>query len=207
MKKHPGLWPGGRLFLKSKRLLLLFGEKVGKILDTKRKSGSFREVPAPGSLPRCEPHLHSDTVAPQGLLYCLSRRYARGILVLRGHPGIGSGHHQRRTERSETCFLLWPAPCCMAGKTSLTRTACTPSWMPPQPVVGGEPPGTCQRDSRGPPPDPFARVQRKSQEAFCRVVVFDPARQFSFCPAGGDGSVPPAFPYSGPQAYANRRKL
>ena len=102
------------------------------------------------------------------------------------HPGTGPGHPQRRTGRSKTCFLLWPAPCCMAGKTSLTRTACLPSWMPPQPVVGGEPPGTCQRDSRGTPPDPFACVscRKKPIAIFCRVEVLDPARQFSFCRRG-----------------------
>ena len=142
-------------------------------------------------------HLHSDTVAPQGLLYCLSRRYARGMFPLSAHrhPGTGPGHPQRRTGRSKTCFLLWPAPCCMAGKTSLTRTACLPSWMPPQPVVGGEPPGTCQRDSRGTPPDPFACVscRKKPIAIFCRVEVLDPARRFSFCPAGGDIPSPPAF--------------
>lgn len=99
---------------------MLFREKVGRILVQKEKAVASGRYQLPEACPGENPPTQRQ-VAPQETLYCLSRRYARGILPLFAQRP--SRHRVRvsseRDRESTMRFPIWPVMCRMAGKTYL----------------------------------------------------------------------------------------
>ena len=178
---------------------MLFSENVGRIISAKRKSGSPQERQLLRACPG-ENTTYTATKSHRKDYYTVFLAVMQEEFFLFphiGHPGARPGivrerhgvHHAFLTHFNLASSVL-------KGRKDLpTRTACLPSWMPPQPVVGEEPPDEDQWINRFVYLLLSLRVfpmQKNPKATFCRVVVLDPARQFSFCSAGGEVRSPSA---------------
>ena len=135
---------------------MLFSANIGRMVVQKEKSGSPQEL----ALLRACPG--------ENTTYTTTSRTAR-IIILSFSPlckrnssscphrlsrhRVRASVEKDREKHVAVSALAGPVP---HGRKDLPNPdGLHPSWMPPQPVVGGEPPGTCQRDGRGTPPDPL----------------------------------------------------